>query len=701
MVLKKNKKDEFPKFYEEDEVECIETHIKEQFGNFDNVFHELFSPDIHVDITIVDPTPERDYYTLVTMGMGAHRMNTPPELAEYKLERAEMMICLPSDWDIHNDDETWYWPIRWLKIMARLPIEHDTWLGWGHTVPNDDEPFAENTGFECMMLLNPIDFEESSCVCKLPNGDEVNFYQLFPLYKGEMQYKLDNDADALLELFDDEDKGVVDIYRKSVCDDGNPEPKLSFAERTSLFWEWFEKSEKKISKMIDDKSEKDSEAIVSLISEGVSIISDKIYFNIGGKNEFTFSVDGKTHLFYLLPYVVSKMPSKFSKKWNFFPYMNGTNGKSFSIRMNGLDVAADKTFILLTPAENGKYELEYYSESFSSAEDERGSVFFTLMNNIVGEGLTYMCIDGISYADSKKDGMIPLTEMEEKLRSGMEEALPTDLFEPYDLEPDDDDPALRYDVGVGMTNYPGLIDGYYNGNGNAYTSLSRMGASPIFLYFCHNDEYEKCAEECEKIADLLKKSILNDNEGYGVYLGYAIGTKCGYIDMLIFDMDRFALEASGILRDIPRSFFASFFYKQSDSLYLVNDSLDRISEIDILHNNNLHYEITLIANSVPTDDWDYNLKGRYARALNNLSEEEAALKMLESIAEEGKDDGVWHYRVGYSLFYLDREEEAFEHLQQAIDLGEESAIELRDYFLEMMKDLEDNEDEDEEDSEED
>ena len=31
------------------------------------------------------PSEERDYCTLVTMGMGAHRMNVPEELAEYKL----------------------------------------------------------------------------------------------------------------------------------------------------------------------------------------------------------------------------------------------------------------------------------------------------------------------------------------------------------------------------------------------------------------------------------------------------------------------------------------------------------------------------------------------------------------------------------------------------------------------------------------
>ena len=40
-----------------------------------NVFHELVSPDIHVDICVVPPLRSGTYCTLVTMGMGAHRMN--------------------------------------------------------------------------------------------------------------------------------------------------------------------------------------------------------------------------------------------------------------------------------------------------------------------------------------------------------------------------------------------------------------------------------------------------------------------------------------------------------------------------------------------------------------------------------------------------------------------------------------------------
>ena len=77
-----------PEVYTEEEMEAVEEHIEQYFGKFENVFHELVSPDIHVDICVVPPSEERDYCTLVTMGMGAHRMNVPEELAEYKIGRA-------------------------------------------------------------------------------------------------------------------------------------------------------------------------------------------------------------------------------------------------------------------------------------------------------------------------------------------------------------------------------------------------------------------------------------------------------------------------------------------------------------------------------------------------------------------------------------------------------------------------------------
>ncbi len=198
-----SRKNSEPEVYSEDEMSAIEQHIKNTFGEFENVFHELVSPDIHVDICVVPPSERRNYYTLVTMGMGAHRMNVPKELAEYKLERAELAIALPPDWKLDKDsmqEQRWYWPVGLLKVLARLPISNDTWLGFGHTMEKQS-PFAEDTELCAAILTGPQDMDLDTCgeVCILPGGEEVNFYQVLPLYREEMEYKLEHDADALLE----------------------------------------------------------------------------------------------------------------------------------------------------------------------------------------------------------------------------------------------------------------------------------------------------------------------------------------------------------------------------------------------------------------------------------------------------------------------------------------------------------------------
>ena len=204
-------------YYTPEEMEAVEAHIQAHFGPFGNVFHELVSPDIHVDVCVVPPSEDRDYYTLVTMGMGARRMNVPEELAEYRLERAELAIALPPDWRLDEnalEDERWYWPVGLLKALSRLPIDSDTWLGWGHTM-DKQSPFAEDTQLCGIILITPQGAEEGAEVCTLPGGEEVNFYQVIPLYRDEMEYKQAHSAEALLDKMEDV-SFVVDPERPDV-----------------------------------------------------------------------------------------------------------------------------------------------------------------------------------------------------------------------------------------------------------------------------------------------------------------------------------------------------------------------------------------------------------------------------------------------------------------------------------------------------
>ena len=214
---------------DEKTIEAIVKHIERHIGPPDNVFHELISDLVHLDIHIVPPTPERNWYTLVTSGMSDKPMTVPAEDFENpadaeQLKYAELLLCLPPDWPMGQgewqEDESGFWPVQWLKMMARMPHEYDTWLGWGHTVPNGDppEPLAEGTDLCCMMVMPPVLVDEKFYQLRIGKKKLINFYALYPLYKEEMEYKLKKGAEGIIEKFSEaEVTELLDPARKNTC----------------------------------------------------------------------------------------------------------------------------------------------------------------------------------------------------------------------------------------------------------------------------------------------------------------------------------------------------------------------------------------------------------------------------------------------------------------------------------------------------
>ena len=216
--LLEDEDDEFePQLYTEAELNAVEAHIEKYFGECTNVFHEISSPDLHIDILIIEPTKERNYYVLVTTGMGAHSMSVPAELEGLGFDHAELLIKLPPDWNLGGSDEDDYWPVRWLKILARLPLNEDSWLGWGHTVPAGGF-LCDSTALNGVILCEPMGFDDGAFSCMLPDDEILHFYQIMPLYEEEMQYKLDGGAEKLFACFERMGiSDIVDMNRVNAC----------------------------------------------------------------------------------------------------------------------------------------------------------------------------------------------------------------------------------------------------------------------------------------------------------------------------------------------------------------------------------------------------------------------------------------------------------------------------------------------------
>ena len=183
--------------YTREEMDTVAGHIHQYFGKFEHVFHDLGSPQAHLDICLVPPAAGRDYCTLVTLGMGAHPMTAAPET---RLERAELAIALPKDWQRPHwncRDDRWYWPVHLLMDLARLSMD-GAWLGRGY-VADHQKPFAANTWLCAALLTQPFSAAPGGAVCILPGGEAVQFYQVLPLYRNELKYNLEHGTDALLD----------------------------------------------------------------------------------------------------------------------------------------------------------------------------------------------------------------------------------------------------------------------------------------------------------------------------------------------------------------------------------------------------------------------------------------------------------------------------------------------------------------------
>lgn len=183
-------------------IDEIERHIATHIGKVDSVFHEILSDLVHIDVHIVKPTAARPYYTLITSGMSDLPMTVPEEARNFAY--AELMLCLPESWPMDSKDETYYWPIRWLKLLARFPHEYKTCLGALHSMPNGDpaEPLAANTRLCGIMLGLPMTVSVDFHQLRVSDEKTIHFYSVLPLHQDEMDFKLKRGGAALVDRFE-------------------------------------------------------------------------------------------------------------------------------------------------------------------------------------------------------------------------------------------------------------------------------------------------------------------------------------------------------------------------------------------------------------------------------------------------------------------------------------------------------------------
>ena len=374
---------------------------------------------------------------------------------------------------------------------------------------------------------------------------------------------------------DKELKHQIDRWLKA-----NNQDTTSFKHRAEAFWQWFLRKESKLSKMLERLDKYSSEEITEFIAKGTSLLAEDVHFNIGGDKEFAFSIEGNYHLFYLYPYLISLMPEQLKGKWHFFPFNQGIT-RPLGLHMYSINVNTADVYVAVDYNEKqNNFAIAFYEENLCSLPEEQSyETFYTMMEIMLGEGLSYLYISEVERSDKLTAAMIPLPELSRHIAKTLNEHgkevfdNPQKTYICYHLNPQDND-ELRSDVVVGNTCFSGLISQYYQHDTELSDNLKQFGTQAAFLTFA----YEKEDDGTERgnnvlsfrhdLEERIEREILQP-EGLGLLLGGALGTKNCYIDILLYDIRSFLEKVVPLLREYPQySFYLSDFRPNGQLLKL-------------------------------------------------------------------------------------------------------------------------------------
>lgn len=193
----------------------LKIQIEKMFGPISYSMTAIVSPIRPLLLNVIEPDEKRPYYTIVTSGLSEEPLVEGLEEASYEEAFAELLIKLPPDWPMDlkgfvADDST-YWPIGVMRVIAALPAEINSYFIKGTILPNNGEsppkPYAINTKLSWAMISKPQD--ESLAVYHASNGDPINFYVINYLYQEEAEFAFEYGSEHFRQLF--QAKGVSEV----------------------------------------------------------------------------------------------------------------------------------------------------------------------------------------------------------------------------------------------------------------------------------------------------------------------------------------------------------------------------------------------------------------------------------------------------------------------------------------------------------
>ena len=210
------------KHHYDEHIECLTNHLSKYFKDEEiTVFHEIVSPDFHLDVYFIKPA-DRNYNILMTSGMSLLEMTVNAEIDnrnDYLF--AELMVLTPKDLDfakVYTGNEENSWIISMLKRTARFPHHYDTFITIGQTLQatEDMQPYNRETAYVGCAILPSVTFDADFTEIKC-NDKKINIYSLFPMYKNELEYKIQKGYSGFVNLLNKTGpKEIIDNQRKNL-----------------------------------------------------------------------------------------------------------------------------------------------------------------------------------------------------------------------------------------------------------------------------------------------------------------------------------------------------------------------------------------------------------------------------------------------------------------------------------------------------
>ena len=500
-----------------------------------------------------------------------------------------------------------------------------------------------------------------------------------------------------------------------------------FRTRVQETWAAFAQAEADLRALMDSDADC-GEELIAHVEEILRIAFDDVAFELGkggAKYELILTPESiRTKLFSLV-YFASLAPASVREHWDI--RVGRTASLGFALRTNDYSVEMEDVAVWFTQEGEG-IALTLYCEKLlpllREDEDRAWWMLSTIVDQALGEISAMRLIHDFEIMDTPKEepsitlACLPkaLSEAGFSLDSDAEDYLEHSYLA-YTRDPDTSaEEDWRLDVYTGSTRLPALLSAYMENDATLVNMYHADGIAAGFLAYPLPEDLHGKSEEILDFRDTLMEAITETAGADAVtFLGGAMGTGCGYLDFIAWDLRAVLDAAVHFLTEttLPWALFHSF-RRDANPIYLLDRTEEdqesgapaatsllspaAVKKMEALDDGStgyfykmLKYLEQYIKNGVIKGNFtreearaDLDIALWYAYACNNIDAYEyyyRTTQWMPAAEKNARGCGTYYYRYAVALMYCGR-------LADALRAAEKGAQEEPDYpwtYLQLGK----------------